>query len=101
MNLLKRFEPQRRSWRISSCRDAMHRVSIMMHRVSTTMHRVSTKMHRVSTVFLCASVSLWFKIASAQNPRTDILLNTDWRTTADDQNKNAFTGFEQKGFNDK
>jgi beta-galactosidase len=40
-------------------------------------------------------------VCSGQPIRTDILLNSNWRTIADDQNKNAFNGFQQKSFNDK
>ena len=37
---------------------------------------------------------------SQQNFRTDILLNSNWRTVADDQNKKAFNGFETVVYND-
>jgi len=37
---------------------------------------------------------------SQQNFRTDILLNSNWRTVADDQNKKAFNGFETVIYND-
>ncbi len=39
-------------------------------------------------------------LQSQQNVRTDISLNANWRTVADDQNKNAFNGFETVIYND-
>src|SRR5215203_5553533 len=56
---------------------------------------------RPPVVLLCAMVALAFQCANAQGLRTDISLNANWRTIVDDQNKNAFNGFEQKSFNDK
>jgi len=51
---------------------------------------------------LCAFLSLWFTTSYAQiNLRTEISLNSNWRTIADDKNKNAFDGFESASFNDK
>lgn len=66
---------------------------------SSTSLRAGSATQRVITVFLCVFVSLCFKISNAQ--RTDILLNDNWETIADDQNKNSFAGFEQLSFNDK
>jgi len=51
-------------------------------------------------VFLCVFLSLWFNILQAQ-VRTDISLNDNWRSVANDSNKNAFNGFEKSSFSDK
>jgi hypothetical protein len=57
---------------------------------------------RLFSVLLCVLVSLWCNTSNAQkNLRTGISLNKDWRTVADDQNKNAFNGFQNSSFNDK
>ena len=52
-------------------------------------------------VMFCVIASLWFNSLYSQNIRTDILVNSNWRTIADDQNKNAFNGFEKSNFNDR
>ena len=41
------------------------------------------------------------QLPAQQNLRIDISLNNGWKTKADDQNKNAFDGFEKTSFGDK
>jgi hypothetical protein len=56
---------------------------------------------KIFFVCLCAFMSLWLNASYAQTTtRTDILLNSNWQTIANDQNKNAFDGFEKTSFND-
>lgn len=57
-----------------------------------------------NTPFLFVIVWLLFfscTSLSAQPPRTDVSLNTGWRTVANDTNQNAFSGFQTAGFSDK
>ncbi|WP_240410077.1 malectin domain-containing carbohydrate-binding protein [Flavisolibacter nicotianae] len=54
---------------------------------------------RRASVLLCAFVSLWFNV-SAQNLRTDVLLDKSWKTVADDSDKHAFDDFKTASFND-
>jgi hypothetical protein len=46
--------------------------------------------------FVLTSVHL-----AAQTPRADVLLNSNWRTAADEKNPIAFQGFETPSFNDR
>jgi len=58
----------------------------------------------VANTYRLTIIILLFIFASSihaqSNPRIDISLNSRWHTVADDQNKNAFTGFEEASFND-
>jgi beta-galactosidase len=49
-------------------------------------------------VFLCVFASLWLNLKA--QVRTDISLNKDWKSVADDNNKFAYNGFEKASFND-
>lgn len=52
---------------------------------------------RGCSYFLFFQISI---LSSAQSIRTDILLNEDWKSTANTEHRNAFSGFEKAGFND-
>ena len=58
----------------------------------------------VANTYRLTIIILLFLFASSihaqTNPRIDISLNSRWHTVVDDQNKNAFTGFEKASFND-
>ncbi|MDB4919546.1 malectin domain-containing carbohydrate-binding protein [Mucilaginibacter sp.] len=57
---------------------------------------------RVTMLFIGLMVCLIQADAVAQQSiRQEILLNSNWRTIADDHNQNAFTGFEKSNFSDK
>ena len=49
---------------------------------------------------ICFIVLPVHSLHAQQNLRFDISLNNNWRTNADDQNKNRFNGFEKTSFND-
>jgi beta-galactosidase len=89
--------------RLSRCA-AMRDSVILFTKVKTGRHRAQRDARRFS-VFLCAFMPLWFNSINAQNARkkirTDISLNSNWRTIADDQSKSTFDGFEKNSFNDK
>src|SRR5688572_8754811 len=55
----------------------------------------------VSNVILGSMFLLFTINTNAQNQRTEILLNDNWRTIADDRDKHAFDGFEQVNFKDQ
>ena len=67
-----------------------------------------TPMRGSSHAFLFRNVLLSFatflllnsSVTAQKSIRDDILLNNNWRTIANDQNKNAFNGFEAAAYND-
>ena len=52
-----------------------------------------------SIKLFCAFIFLW-QMLPAQN-RTDISLNKNWKSIADDSNQNLYNGFESTSYNDK
>lgn len=58
--------------------------------------------HPVLMLFICLVFTFLISPAFAQNnTRQEILLNTNWHTTADDNSEKAHPGFEQASFKDQ
>jgi len=53
---------------------------------------------RTSCFLLAYFLTFWFNSLLAQRHRTDILLNDNWKTIANDSNQRAYDGFEQASF---
>lgn len=63
----------------------------------------SEKKSSLHILLHCCFLFLFFQIvvlSSAQSVRTEISLNENWKTIANDENRNAFSGFENASFND-
>src|SRR6266480_4866544 len=63
---------------------------------------VSPQASKIWKDIICCVFSFFLinTIGAQINIRTDVSLNNNWQTIADDQNKNAFNGFERTDFND-
>src|SRR6201996_5095029 len=89
------------------CRGVFNELCIAHKHTPTPLSRGESHKSGASlsrAIFTCISVCLFLFIigfrASAQTPRQEISLNSNWHTIKAEKDTNAYKGFETSGFND-